>query len=145
LAVLIGLPSERPFQLKKDVLLANKRGCIIQRSAGSWSIIVYTGVDPVTGVKHQIWRTVKGTERDAKKEQTRLLHELDTGKLIRTTSATLSEYLERRLDDYARAAVTAKTFERYEEIVHHDLIPGLGKNKLERCALSISRGITPPP
>lgn len=54
------------------------RGHLVQRSAGSWSIVLYLGRD-ARGKKRQRWITFRGTKRDAAKRLTRLLYELDVG------------------------------------------------------------------
>jgi integrase len=69
---------------------------------------------------------VRGVKRDAQRELARLLHSLDTGGYVEPNRLTVGEYLRLWLDDYAKANVSAKTFERYEEIVRLHLTPGLG-------------------
>ncbi len=84
------------------------------------------GVNPVTGKKKQKWYTVKGNRRDAQKELTRLLRDIDTGEYSDPANLTLGAYLEKWLSDYARPTVSEKTYERYAEIIHNDIIPNLG-------------------
>lgn len=60
------------------------RGHLVQRTAGSWSIVLYVGRDP-QGKKRQRWITFRGTKRDAGKKLTSLLYELDVGIDVRST------------------------------------------------------------
>ena len=53
-------------------------GHIKRRSAGSWTVVVDMGPDPGTGKRRQVWRTVKGTKRQAEGLLTELLHQRDT-------------------------------------------------------------------
>jgi len=41
-------------------------GSIVKRSKGSWTVVVDLGRDPATGKRRQLWRSVKGTKREAK-------------------------------------------------------------------------------
>jgi integrase len=107
-------------------------GSLKKRTDHSWSVILYLGRDPVTGRKRQRWHTVTGTKKDAVRELNRLLHELDNGTYIEPCKLTLGNYLRKWLSDYARANVSAKTFERYAGIVEQHLIPALGSIILTR-------------
>lgn len=102
------------------------KGKLIQRSEGSWSIVLYIGRDPVTGKKRQKWHTFRGNKKLAEKELTRLVHEVHTGAYIEPSKLTVAAYLSRWLDDYAKTNVAGKTFERYAEIVKNNLAPALG-------------------
>src|SRR3989442_1324151 len=99
-------------------------GSLRQRSAGSWSIVIYLGKDPVTGKKRQKWHTVSGSKRKAEAELTRLLHELQTGTYTEPVKFTVKEYLDKWLADYAMVSVSAKTCERYSGIIRDNIVPG---------------------
>ena len=73
------------------------RGHIRKRSAGSWQISVSAGFDPVTGKRKQIWRTVRGTKKDAEREVTKLLREVDAGNSADPGRLTVGDYMERWL------------------------------------------------
>lgn len=73
-----------------------------------------------------------GTKKDAQRQLARLLHEINTGAYVEPSRMTLSDYLDRWLEHYARANVSAKTFERYEEIVRLHLKPALGHHLLSK-------------
>lgn len=105
------------------------RGHVVQRSPGSWSIVLYLGRD-ASGKKRQRWVTFHGDKRDAEKKLTSLLHELDAGVNVDPHSTLVSDFLERWLTDYAQTRVTRKTFERYAQIVRQQLVPQLGHHKL---------------
>ncbi|MHB0912080.1 MAG: tyrosine-type recombinase/integrase [Armatimonadota bacterium] len=95
-------------------------------------MIIYLGVDPITGKKRQRWYTVKGNKRDAEKELTRILRELDTGQHVEPSKMSLAAYLEKWLQDCAYPTVAAKTYERYVEIVRKSIIPALGGIRLDQ-------------
>ena len=102
------------------------RGHITKRSKGSYSIAIRRGKDPATGKYLQSWFTVKGTKTDAEKRLAEILHQLDTGTFMKPGKATLGDFLERWLKDYAYANLAPRTAEGYETIVRRHLIPELG-------------------
>ena len=107
------------------------KGHIRQRGKHSWAVKLDIGRDPVTGKRRTRWHTVRGTKRDAQRELNRLLHELDTGAYVEPNKLTVTEFLRRWLKD-VRPNVRPKTFERYNEIVEHHLIPAFGQRSLAK-------------
>ena len=107
------------------------QGHIRKRCKNSWAIVIDKGRGP-DGRRLQTWRTVHGTKRDAERERTRLLHELNTGAYVEPAKLTVAEYLEQWLRDCAEPKVSAKTFERYEEVVRRHLVPALGQHRLDK-------------
>ena len=101
------------------------RGHIRQRGKRSWAIVLDLGRDS-RGRRRQHWHTVRGTKKDAERELTKLLHELDTGGYVEPHKLSVAEYLECWLADYVAHAVSPKTAERYTEIVRRHLVPALG-------------------
>ncbi len=102
------------------------KGCIVQRSKGSWGIVIDVGRDPETGKRRQQWHTVRGTKGEADRKLRELLHSLETGGYVKPTRLTLGEYLERWLRDYACPSLAPRTVEGYTHIIRQHLIPGLG-------------------
>jgi len=106
------------------------KGHIRQRSENSWAIILDIGRDPETGGRRQKWHTFHGTKREAQRQMTHLLSELNAGTYVEPGKMLVKEYLERWLAAYAKAQVSPKSFERYAEIVRCHLIPALGRYEL---------------
>lgn len=118
------------------------KGHIRKRGRKSWAIKIDIGPDPETGRRRTRWHTVKGTLRDAQAERTRLLHELNTGDYVEPSQLSLTDYLKDWLDRQ-RHNVSAKTHERYSEIVRKHLIPALGHHRLAKLKpLHIQRAHT---
>jgi integrase len=105
------------------------KGHLRRRGKNSWSIVLDLGRD-ASGKRRQKWHAVGGTKKVAERELARLVNALHTGAYIEPTRITVAEYLERWLEDYARSNVSAKTFERYAEIVRLHLTPDIGFHKL---------------
>ena len=76
-------------------------GSIVKRGKNSWSVIVDLGRDPVTGKRRQLWRSVKGSKRDAQVVLTQLLHQRDTGVDAPPGKTTVGEFLQLWLQTYA--------------------------------------------
>lgn len=107
------------------------KGHIRQRGKGNWSIVLDLDRDE-NGKRRQKWYTVHGTKKEADRELTRILHEMNTGAFVEASRMTVSEYLKQWLDDYAKTNVSAKTFERYTDIVKNDVAPALGRHQLAK-------------
>jgi len=102
------------------------RGYIRERSKGVWRVCISLGKDPKSGKYLQSWATVKGTKKDAERKLTELLHQADTGVLIRPGRIHLKEYLERWLGDYVFLNLSPRTAEGYSHICRHHFVPSLG-------------------
>jgi integrase len=102
------------------------RGHISKRSKDSYTIVIRRGKDPNTAKYLQSWFTVKGTKKDAEKRLAELLHQLDTGTFLKPGKATVTDFLERWLKDYAYANLAPRTAEGYETILRRHLMPELG-------------------
>jgi len=105
-------------------------GTIRKRYAGSYTVIVDLGRDPGTGKRRQLWRSVKGTKKDAERLLVELLHERDTGLERPVGRQTVGQYLERWLEDYVASSVAPSTASRYVGIVRKRLIPAFGSVEL---------------
>jgi integrase len=79
----------------------------------------------------RIWRTVRGTRKDAERELARLLREAETGLGLDPGRATVGEWLQAWLDQ-KRPQLASKTFERYEQVVRLHLLPALGRVPLRK-------------
>jgi len=106
------------------------RGHITKRGHDSYTIVINLGTDPATGKRKQQWLTVKGTKKDAEKRLAELLHQFDTGAFIKPVRATVADYLQRWLSEYARPNLSPRGFERYSGIIKKHLIPCLGSIQL---------------
>jgi len=102
------------------------RGHITKRGKDSYSIVISLGKDSATRKYKYQWVTIKGTKKDAEKRLAELLHQLDTGAMVKPGKTTLAEYLNRWLVDYAKPNLSPRGFERYESIVRVHLAPSLG-------------------
>lgn len=104
----------------------------IRRRGKYWTVVVDCGVDPITGRRRQIRRSVKGPKREAEGLVARLLHERDQGIDLRPDRLTVAAYLSRWLEDYAGPNIAPSTHKRYEELLRLHLVPALGRLPLAK-------------
>lgn len=102
------------------------RGGIRKRGENSYSVCMSLGKDPTTGKYRYSTETVRGTREEAKRRRAELIHQLDNGTFVKPSKLTLAEYLERWLNEYARANLAHRTSEGYQLIGRH-LISALGR------------------
>src|SRR5262249_29346887 len=107
------------------------QGHIRKRGKNCWAVVLDVGRDE-SGKRVQKWHSVKGGKRQAEKELTRLLHDLNTCSYVAPSNQTVGRFLDQWLDNAARQTVSAKTFERYSELVHGHIAPALGNRELCR-------------
>lgn len=107
------------------------RGHVRQRSKGSWSLVIDSGRDPVTGKRRQMWRTVRGTKKQAEAELARWISSVETGVDLDPTRLSLAAYLARWLESM-KPRVAATTWERYERLVRVQVGPALGAVPLSK-------------
>ena len=102
------------------------QGHIRKRGKSSWEVVINLGRDAFTGKRRQFFKTVRGTKRDAEALLVQLLHQRDTGIDAPPGKATLGQFLDRWLQDYARPNLAPKTYRRYEQLVRVHLAPAIG-------------------
>ncbi len=107
------------------------KGHIVKRSETSWSLVFDIGQDE-QGKRKQKWVTVQGTKKEAERELTRLLHEMNTGMYVEPSKMTVTEYLEYWLEHYAKTNVATKTLDGYRESIRVYIVPQLGKHQLAK-------------
>ncbi|MBX3314364.1 MAG: hypothetical protein KF906_08600 [Actinobacteria bacterium] len=104
------------------------RGHLQHRGDDTWRIKVYVGRSP-DGRKRYLERTVHGTRRDAERELSRLVVEVDEGRHAAAAPMKFDELLDRWLE-VKRASVAPRTVENYEWVATKYLRPRLGDRKL---------------
>lgn len=106
------------------------KGHIRERSPGHWAIVLDLR-DTVTGKRRRKWHSFAGTKRQAQIECSRLISELSGSLYVEPGRITVAQFLDRWLED-VKTRVSAKTYERYSEIVHKNINPLLGAVVLTR-------------
>lgn len=107
------------------------RGHIKKRAKGSWSIVVDRGRDPVTGKRRQLWRTVKGTKKQAEAALAQIISQLEAGHDLDPSRVTISEYTSQWLV-VNEARLAPSTSQRYERLFRVQVQPHLGALQLTK-------------
>jgi integrase len=100
------------------------KGHIRERSSGHWAIILDQR-DPASGKRKRRWHSFTGTKRTAQIECARLISEMQRGTYLEPSKTTVAQFLDRWLADI-KARVSPKTYERYEQVCHKNIVPLLG-------------------
>jgi integrase len=108
------------------------RGSISKRGNSSWRLVFDLERDH-TGKRRQTSFTVRGTKKQAEAALSRRLAEVESGGFVEPGKIKLSEYLSRWLK-HVETKTSAKTHERYSEIVQLAIIPALGSIKLGKLS-----------
>jgi integrase len=109
------------------------RGNITRRGKSSWRLkFDLGGTDPLTGKRLTQFATVRGTKKQAEAELNKRLNQIEEGTFVERTAATLADYARHWLTAIAPAKASAKTLERYGEIVEQHIIPKLGRVALQK-------------
>jgi integrase len=104
---------------------------ITRRGRHSWRLKYDVG-DDEAGKRVIVYKTVKGTRRDAEKELAKLLTELADGRYAAPTVETVETYARHWLENMAPAGRAASSVERYGSIIRAHIIPGIGDIELQK-------------
>ena len=104
------------------------RGSIQKRGKNSWRLVFDLERDQA-GKRRQKAITYRGSKREAEAELSRVLAEIERGGFVDPGKITVAEYYERWLTHVA-TKTSAKTHERYEEVIRLGIVPHLGLIKL---------------
>lgn len=107
------------------------RGHIKKRSKGSWTIVVDRGRDPMTGKRRQLWRTVKGTKKQAEFALAKIINQLEAGNDLDPSRVTIDEYTSDWLAAN-EARLAPSTSQRYERLFRIQVQPHLGSLQLAK-------------
>jgi integrase len=92
------------------------RGHVRQRGR-SWSIVI--DVRTETGERKRRWFSHKGTKRTAEIECARLISELQNGAAVNPSHESVAGFLDRYLQNWVAVNVSARTAERYRQLLDH--------------------------
>ena len=106
-------------------------GHIRRRGEKSWELKFDTGID-ASGKRQIRYHSFKGTKRQAQAELTRLIASTNTGTYVDPDSTTLGEFLTRWERDWAQGNVSAKTSERWRQLITFQVTPRIGQLPIQR-------------
>ena len=106
------------------------RGSIRSKGKNSWQIQIYIGQGP-DGKPRRHFETVRGRKGDAQRRLTELLSSLDKGVYTPPGRLTVADHLHQWLDGYVKTNCSIRTYDGYQSIIEHHLIPALGHIQLK--------------
>src|SRR5690242_19379224 len=106
-------------------------GHIRRRGERSWELKFDIGTDPTTGQRRIRYHSFKGTKREAQAELVRLKASANRGDYVDASKVRLGDFLD-RWEAWAATQVSAKTLERYAELLRHHVRPHLGEARIQR-------------
>ena len=104
----------------------------IRKRRGGWQVIVYAGLDPLTGKQRQLTRQVNGSRRQAEKVEARLRTEVADGQHAGTRLKTLGELVDLWIERRAASdmPISPDTVEDYRSLIAKKIKPALGSKRL---------------
>lgn len=103
----------------------------VRRSGAGWELKFEAGVDPATGKRKTVYRSFRGTKRQAEAKLVELLNEAADGTLVDRRKETLDEFLTRWDRDWVAINVSPKTRERWNQLRVNQITPRLGGAPLQ--------------
>jgi integrase len=108
------------------------RGHIRERSPGCWAVIIDVP-DPQTGKRRRKWHAFRGNKREAQRECARLISAIGEGSYIQRAKATVADFVRARLEQWeASGDISARTAQRYRQLVKNQIVPHLGMKPLQK-------------
>jgi len=109
------------------------KGHIRRRGAHSFEIKFDAGRDEKTGKRLTQFHTFRGTKKEAEFKLAELVASVGKGSYVERSNLTVHAHLIARIDQWeALAKITAKTAERYRELLANQIKPHLGDKLLQK-------------
>src|SRR5262245_60701493 len=108
------------------------RGNITRRGKRSWRLKYDVGAD-ATGRRQIRYVTLRGTRADAEAEAAKILASIASGRHIEPSRATVADFVRGRVDQWEAAGnITARTAQRYRQLVENQIVPHVGASLLQK-------------
>lgn len=108
-------------------------GHVRRRGKSSWELKFEVGRDPGTGKRKIAYHTFRGTKRDAQIKLAELVTAVGGGSYVEPNKITVAEFVRARVDQWENAsAISARTAQRYRQLVENQIAPHLGAIALQK-------------
>jgi integrase len=112
------------------------RGTIIRRGTQSWRLkfdVERSECERSGGKRETRYVTVRGSKRDAQIKLAELLASVGQGSFVEPHKTTVAAFVRARVDQWEAAGdITARTAQRYRQLVEHQIVPELGAKALQK-------------
>src|SRR5262249_44661460 len=108
------------------------KGHIRERSPGHWAIVIDVR-DPATGKRKRRWHSFRGTKREAQIECAKLIAAIGKDDYVEPSKVTVAEFMRARVNQWEAASdISARTAQRYRQLVENQIAPYLGTKVLRK-------------
>ena len=108
------------------------KGHIRERSPGHWAIVIDVR-DLQTGKRKRKWHSFHGTKREAQTKQAELVALMERGDYVEPSKVTVAEFMRARVNQWEAASdISARTAQRYRQLVENQIVPYLGTRALRK-------------
>jgi integrase len=108
------------------------RGHLRERSPGHWAIVIDVR-DPATGKRKRRWHSFRGTKREAQIECAKLIAAIGKDDYVEPSKVTVAEFMRARVNQWEAASdISARTAQRYRQLVENQIAPYLGTKVLRK-------------
>jgi integrase len=109
------------------------KGHIQQRGKNSFRLKFDAGRDEKTGERKTQFHTFRGTKRQAQVKMAELITAVDQSKYVEPHKITVAEWVRARVDHWeASGDISARTAQRYRQLVEHQVVPHIGAKLLQK-------------
>jgi integrase len=109
------------------------KGHIRPRGKRSWELKFDAGREPASGERKIQYVSFRGTKRQAQVKLAELIAAVGKGSYVEPSKATVADFVRARVDHWeAAGAITARTAQRYRQLVEHQIVPHLGAKSLQK-------------
>jgi integrase len=108
-------------------------GHIRRRGERSWELKFDGERDPVTGGRNTQYVSFKGTKSEAKAKLIELLAAVDKGSYVEPSKLVVGKFVQARIEQWEAAGnITARTAQRYRQLLNNQIEPHLGAKLLQK-------------
>jgi integrase len=108
-------------------------GHIRRRGKNSWELKFDADRDPATGQRRIQYRTFRGTKREAQVKLAELIAAVGKGEYTEPSKTIVAEFVRMRVDQWEAAGdISARTAQRYRQLVENQIVPYLGSKALQK-------------
>jgi integrase len=111
------------------------KGHIRQRGKRSFELKFDAGRDPSTGERKIQYVSFRGTKREAQVKLAELIASVGKGAYVEPSKTTVADFVRARINQWEAASdITARTAERYRQLLDHQIAPHLGTSLLQKLS-----------
>jgi len=109
------------------------RGHIRRRGVNAWELKFDLSTNPRTGKRETRYHSFRGTRQQAQVKLAELIAAAGKGAYVEPSKATVADFVRARVDQWEAAGdISARTAQRYRQLVENQIVPHLGTKALQK-------------